>query len=224
MTDLITRLHAYCAIDEEGTRLVAQAADEIERLQAAQPAEPALPVARPPTPSGWSDTDWIAHLATMPPIGYATRDHLYGTSAAGVLRFCPMDEPGAFAVYASPQPQQTEPSQDATPQPAEPTMDDLHGDGSDHPACPECGFCLTCGDCQKHGCGATEPPQQEPALPKVGETWHILRKGATACDTKTIAQITDKTVMFEPVLYGVDGERLPLHDGLFVERAIRESK
>lgn len=61
------------------------------------------PPQRPPTPTGWSDTDWIAHLATMPPIAYAVRDTLYGTSKAGVLRFCAADEPGAFAVYVSPQ-------------------------------------------------------------------------------------------------------------------------
>ena len=45
-----------------------------------------------------------------PPIGYAVRDSLYGTSKAGVLRFCSGDEAGAFAVYASPRPTQTEPS------------------------------------------------------------------------------------------------------------------
>ena len=69
--------------------------------QQTEPSQDTTPQ-RPPTPTGWSDTDWIAHLAVMPPIGYATRDHLYGTSAAGVLRFCPHDDPGAFAVYAAP--------------------------------------------------------------------------------------------------------------------------
>ncbi len=73
---------------------------------------------RPCTPVGWSDTDWIAHLLTMPPIGYAVRDKLYGTTKIGVLRFCAEDEPGAFSVYTSPQPQQTEPSQDTPPQSA----------------------------------------------------------------------------------------------------------
>ena len=33
------------------------------------------------------------------------------------------------------------------------TMDSLYGDGSDHPACAKCGFCLKCGDCAVHGCG-----------------------------------------------------------------------
>jgi hypothetical protein len=33
------------------------------------------------------------------------------------------------------------------------TMDSLYGDGSDHPACPNCGYCLKCGDCAVHGCG-----------------------------------------------------------------------
>ena len=61
-----------------------------------------IPQQRPHTPVGWSDTDWLAHLSTMPPIGYAVRDTLYGTSKAGVLRFCPSTESGAFAVYAAP--------------------------------------------------------------------------------------------------------------------------
>lgn len=63
------------------------------------------PPQRPPTPVGLSDTDWLAHLSTMPPIAYALRDTLYCTSKAGVLRFCAADEPGAFAVYTYP-PQQ----------------------------------------------------------------------------------------------------------------------
>mgnify|MGYP003539973104 FL=1 len=71
---------------------------------------------RPPTPVGWSDTDWLRHLETCPPIGYAVRDSLYGTSKAGVLRFCSRDEAGAFAVYASPRPTQTEPSPATPPQ------------------------------------------------------------------------------------------------------------
>ena len=71
---------------------------------------------RPPTPVGWSDTDWLRHLETCPPIGYAVRDNLYGTSKAGVLRFCSSEEAGAFAVYASPRPTQTEPSPATPPQ------------------------------------------------------------------------------------------------------------
>lgn len=27
------------------------------------------------------------------------------------------------------------------------TMDEMYGDGSDHKACEECGFCIDCGDC-----------------------------------------------------------------------------
>lgn len=57
---------------------------------------------RPPTPVGWSDTDWLRHLEVCPPIGYAVRDSLYGTSKSGVLRFCSSDEAGAFAVYVVP--------------------------------------------------------------------------------------------------------------------------
>ena len=44
------------------------------------------------------------------------RDSLYGTSKAGVLRFCSRDEAGAFAVYVSPRPTQTEPSPATPPQ------------------------------------------------------------------------------------------------------------
>lgn len=55
--------------------------------------------------------------------------------------------------------------------------------------------------------------------PAVGETWHILRAGATACTTLTIAEITPRTVLFEPITRGAPGERLPLHCGLrFIER------
>ena len=60
-------------------------------------------ISRPPTPPGWSDTDWLRHLESCLPIGYAVRDHLYGTSKAGVLRFCSSTEAGAFAIYAAPQ-------------------------------------------------------------------------------------------------------------------------
>ncbi len=83
----------------------------LDALNAKFPAEPVqdTPPQRPPTPVGWSDTDWLAHLSTMPPIAYALRDTLYGTSKAGVLRFCAANEPGAFAVYASPPPQQRKP-------------------------------------------------------------------------------------------------------------------
>ena len=33
------------------------------------------------------------------------------------------------------------------------TMDDKYGDGlTECVCCPECGYCITCGDCKKHGC------------------------------------------------------------------------
>lgn len=34
------------------------------------------------------------------------------------------------------------------------TMNDLHGDGSNHIACNDCGLCIECGDCKHYGCGA----------------------------------------------------------------------
>jgi len=33
------------------------------------------------------------------------------------------------------------------------TMDKVYGDGSDHECCEFCGLCITCGDCEKFGCG-----------------------------------------------------------------------
>ena len=33
------------------------------------------------------------------------------------------------------------------------TMNEMYEDESDHEACGECGFCITCGDCNKYGCG-----------------------------------------------------------------------
>ena len=86
-------------------------AENLLRELLAEPVQD-TPPQRPPTPVGWSDTDWLAHLSTMPPIAYALRDTLYGTSKAGVLRFCAADEPGAFAVYTYP-PQQHNPLSDA---------------------------------------------------------------------------------------------------------------
>ncbi len=32
-----------------------------------------------------------------------------------------------------------------------PTMNETYGDGSDHPGCPVCGLCITCGDCAMFG-------------------------------------------------------------------------
>lgn len=37
-----------------------------------------------------------------------------------------------------------------------PTMDEMYGDGSDHAACPTCGMCVKCGDCEAYGCGAVD--------------------------------------------------------------------
>ncbi|MCU0923102.1 MAG: hypothetical protein MUF16_22740 [Burkholderiaceae bacterium] len=82
----------------------------LRELLAAEPVQE--PITRPSTPVGWSDTDWIRHLQACPPIAYAVRDTLYGTSKRGVLRFCAADEPGAFAVYTYP-PQQHNPLSDA---------------------------------------------------------------------------------------------------------------
>lgn len=102
-------------MNEEQREVAERLADELQRFDGAERESlrdeasallrklAAEPVARPPTPVGWSDTDWIKHLECSPPIGYAMRDHLYGTSKAGVLRFCPSTEIGAFAVYAAPQ-------------------------------------------------------------------------------------------------------------------------
>lgn len=74
-----------------------------------------------------------------------------------------------------------------------------------------CMVCQTPGKC-------TDTDQC--ATPKVGETWHVLRAGASACSTLKIAEITRSTVLFESRVYGVDGERIPLRQGLrFVERA-----
>lgn len=36
------------------------------------------------------------------------------------------------------------------------TMDEMYGDGSDHEACPSCGFCKTCDDCKNLGCGSSD--------------------------------------------------------------------
>ena len=54
--------------------------------------------------------------------------------------------------------------------------------------------------------------------PQVGETWHTLRVGATACQTRTVAEITPLTVVFKPVGYEYEGERWPRRDVEFLER------
>ena len=71
-------------------------------------------------------------------------------------------------------------------------------------ACPTPGRCTDTDRC---------------ATPKAGETWHVLRAGATRCVTLTIAEVTQRTVLFEPTRYGFEGERVPLGMGLhFIER------
>jgi len=36
----------------------------------------------------------------------------------------------------------------------EKTMNEEYEDGLNHIVCEECGFCITCGDCNKYGCGS----------------------------------------------------------------------
>jgi hypothetical protein len=55
--------------------------------------------------------------------------------------------------------------------------------------------------------------------PVAGETWHILRAGATACQTLTIDEITPHTVMFKPERYSTTGERVVRDMIRFIERA-----
>ena len=33
------------------------------------------------------------------------------------------------------------------------TMHQEYGDGSQDTCCQECGYCITCGDCKRFGCG-----------------------------------------------------------------------
>jgi hypothetical protein len=91
--------------NKQAIEKLSQSLDEHFASPPPAPVQPE-PTMRPPTPAGWSDTDWLAHLASAPPIAYAVRDHLYGTSKSGVLRFAASDETGAFAVYTSPPPAQ----------------------------------------------------------------------------------------------------------------------
>lgn len=73
------------------------------------------------------------------------------------------------------------------------------------------------GRCGNASCFKPAPTVVEPE-PQVGETWRILRLGATACATVTVAAITPLTVTFEPVVYGIEGECLPHRNVEFVER------
>ena len=38
-------------------------------------------------------------------------------------------------------------------------MHQEHGDGSEHPVCPNCTLCVECGDCIKYGCGSEIKPK-----------------------------------------------------------------
>ena len=74
-----------------------------------------------------------------------------------------------------------------------------------------CVSCPTPGKC---------PDTQKCVTPKAGETWHILRAGATACDTVKIVEMTPRTVVVSPDRIGAESERIPFGRGLwFVERA-----
>lgn len=53
--------------------------------------------------------------------------------------------------------------------------------------------------------------------PMVGETWHVLYPGATACSTVKIAEITQRTIVFESRLRYE--ERYPIDKITFVEMA-----
>ena len=54
---------------------------------------------------------------------------------------------------------------------------------------------------------------QQVLEPQVGEAWHILRVGATACQTRTVAAITPLTVVFK-----FEVERWPRRNVEFLER------
>ncbi len=48
------------------------------------------------------------------------------------------------------------------------TMDEYYNDGSKkHRVCPVCGLCMSCGDCEKYGCGRREKEFTE-------KTWNII--------------------------------------------------
>lgn len=66
-----------------------------------------------------------------------------------------------------------------------------------------------------------EPPRSAPLTeePQPGETWHILRHGASACATLEIEEVTPYTIKFKSAVWGVDGERIPRDRVRLVERA-----
>ena len=48
------------------------------------------------------------------------------------------------------------------------TMDEYYNDGSKkHRVCPVCGFCRTCGDCERYGCGRVEKE-------RIGKNWNMV--------------------------------------------------
>jgi hypothetical protein len=53
--------------------------------------------------------------------------------------------------------------------------------------------------------------------PMVGETWHVLYPGGTVCCTVKIAEITQRTVVFESRLRYA--ERYPIDKITFIEMA-----
>lgn len=60
--------------------------------------------------------------------------------------------------------------------------------------------------------------ENDAGVPAVGETWHILRHGATACATVKIVEVTLCTVLVKAKGYGSVEERLPLDMVRFVEK------
>lgn len=57
------------------------------------------------------------------------------------------------------------------------TMNEKYGDGSDHEACKKCGFCITCGDCDRDGCG-----KQKTALDVLMAINEALSKGMSPAE------------------------------------------
>lgn len=112
-----------------------------------------------------------------------------------------------YGIAAQPAPAET-----AQPvAPAGMTMDGMYGDGSDHSACELCGFCVTCGDCVAHGCGAT--PTAQPA-PEAAQTALRSEDSAGVVALQAVPVVVTAPV-FETEAYGCavfkDGvwERIP---------------
>lgn len=41
------------------------------------------------------------------------------------------------------------------------TMHETYGDGTEHVCCEKCGYCITCEDCKKYGCGSTDKEEKK---------------------------------------------------------------